>query len=129
MGEDDLSRRRHAPAERGTLITQKCHLEPFTRRKAPADSKEILAGIPKGFGFVPNMLGVMAEAPALLRAYRTLSGIFEQTSLSTGVEPLARSNFPYSFRFSEVFHPLPQRGVADHGTELSAALIAVDTPH
>jgi uncharacterized peroxidase-related enzyme len=49
---------------------------------APAAAKEILAGAKKGLGFVPNLFAVMAEAPALLKAYTKLSGIFDETSLS-----------------------------------------------
>lgn len=48
---------------------------------APAAAKDILASAKKSLGFVPNLFGVMAEAPALLNAYTTLSGIFDQTSL------------------------------------------------
>jgi uncharacterized peroxidase-related enzyme len=49
---------------------------------APPESKEILAGARKSLGFVPNLYGVMAEAPALVKAYTTLSRIFDETSLS-----------------------------------------------
>lgn len=49
---------------------------------APAASKDVLAAAQKGFGFIPNLLGAMAEAPALLKAYTTLSRIFEETSFS-----------------------------------------------
>ena len=49
---------------------------------APAGAKEMLSAVQKGFGFVPNMLGVMAEAPTLLNAYRTVAGIFDETSLT-----------------------------------------------
>ncbi len=34
------------------------------------------------FGFAPNVLRVMAEAPALLEGYMTLSAIFNKTSLA-----------------------------------------------
>lgn len=34
------------------------------------------------YGFVPNLLGVMANAPALLEAYMTVSGLYDKTSLS-----------------------------------------------
>ncbi|PIR19203.1 MAG: carboxymuconolactone decarboxylase [Elusimicrobia bacterium CG11_big_fil_rev_8_21_14_0_20_64_6] len=47
---------------------------------APAGSKELLAAAKKNYGFVPNLLGTMAEAPSLLKAYMTLSGIFEESS-------------------------------------------------
>ena len=49
---------------------------------APAAAKETLADAKAAYGFLPNLLGVMAEAPALLKAYRTAMGLFEGTSLS-----------------------------------------------
>lgn len=49
---------------------------------APGPSKDILAQAGKAFGFVPNLLGVLASAPAAAQAYFTLSGIFNTTSLS-----------------------------------------------
>ncbi|MDI1346208.1 MAG: carboxymuconolactone decarboxylase family protein [Pseudolabrys sp.] len=53
-----------------------------TIESAPAAAKETLAGAKNGLGFVPNLFGVMSEAPALVKAYATLSGIFDETSLS-----------------------------------------------
>ncbi|PCJ58215.1 MAG: carboxymuconolactone decarboxylase [Rhodospirillaceae bacterium] len=50
---------------------------------APAAAKEDLAEAKAAYGFLPNLLGVMAEAPALLKAYRTVAGLFEGTSLSS----------------------------------------------
>jgi hypothetical protein len=44
--------------------------------------KETLAGAGNAYGFLPNLLAVMAEAPALVKAYVTLSRIFDETSLS-----------------------------------------------
>jgi AhpD family alkylhydroperoxidase len=49
---------------------------------APEGAKEILAGAEKAYGFLPNLLGTMAEAPTLVKAYTTLSRIFEETSFS-----------------------------------------------
>jgi len=49
---------------------------------APAAAKENLADAKEAYGFLPNLLGVMAEVPALLKAYRTAMGLFEETSLS-----------------------------------------------
>lgn len=54
-----------------------------TVETAPEAAKEILAGAKKSFGFVPNLLGAMAEAPALAKAYVTVSSIFEETSFTT----------------------------------------------
>ena len=49
---------------------------------APEQARGLLEKAESKYGFVPNILGVMAQAPALLEAYMTLSGLFDQTSLS-----------------------------------------------
>jgi AhpD family alkylhydroperoxidase len=49
---------------------------------APAAARETLAGAKKAYGFLPNLLAVMAGAPALLKSYHTLVDLFEETSLS-----------------------------------------------
>lgn len=49
---------------------------------APGAAKPLLEGANKQLGFVPNLLGVMAEAPAALEAYLSLSGLFDKTSFS-----------------------------------------------
>ena len=51
-------------------------------QSAPDASKPFLQGAKDAYGFVPNLLGNMAEAPALLEGYMTLAGIFDQTNLS-----------------------------------------------
>ena len=53
-----------------------------TVETAPEAARPLLAEAEKAAGFVPNLYGVMAEAPALLEGYRALSQIFEKTSLS-----------------------------------------------
>ena len=49
---------------------------------APEGSKPILAAAQKKFGFVPNLIRVMAEAPAAAKAYATIMDIFETASFS-----------------------------------------------
>ncbi|RMF16957.1 MAG: carboxymuconolactone decarboxylase family protein [Alphaproteobacteria bacterium] len=49
---------------------------------APEAARPWLDRAAKVFGFAPNVLKVMAEAPALLEGYMTLSGIFDKTSFS-----------------------------------------------
>ncbi len=49
---------------------------------APAASKPFLEGAKKAFGFEANLLGTMAESPALLEGYLTLSGILNKSDLS-----------------------------------------------
>jgi hypothetical protein len=53
-----------------------------TSTNAPEGAREILAQSEKAYGFLPNLLGIMAEAPALLKGYRTLMDVFEETSLT-----------------------------------------------
>ncbi|MDF1516708.1 MAG: carboxymuconolactone decarboxylase family protein [Lutibacter sp.] len=53
-----------------------------TPETAPESSKEILAASLKQNGFIPNLYGIMAESPELLKAYRNLSDSFNATSLS-----------------------------------------------
>jgi len=48
---------------------------------APA-AKPFMESAKAAFGFVPNLLGNMAESPALLESYLTLAGIFGKTNLS-----------------------------------------------
>ncbi len=46
------------------------------------EAKALLDDAKKAYGFVPNLLGVMAEAPALLEGYMTLAGIFDKSDLT-----------------------------------------------
>lgn len=54
-----------------------------SKESAPKESVEILTQAEKKYGFIPNMLAGLAEAPAVLEGYVTLSKIFEKTSLSS----------------------------------------------
>jgi uncharacterized peroxidase-related enzyme len=49
---------------------------------APTGAKDVLAGAEKKLGFVPNLFGMMANAPTLLKAYTTISSLFDETSFS-----------------------------------------------
>lgn len=53
-----------------------------TLESAPEASKPLLQKARKAYSFVPNLLGAMAGAPALLEGYMTLAGIFDKTALS-----------------------------------------------
>lgn len=52
-----------------------------TKDSAPADSKPTLEAVEKKFGFIPNVIGGLAESPGAVKAYATLSGIFGESSL------------------------------------------------
>lgn len=53
-----------------------------TVHTAPSTATQVLKDTQEAYGFLPNLLGVMAEAPALLKAYRTVIGLFDETSLT-----------------------------------------------
>lgn len=53
-----------------------------TAESAPAEVKPIFETGKKRYGFVPNLWGAMAEAPAALEAYIALGDSFNKTSLS-----------------------------------------------
>lgn len=53
-----------------------------TVETAPEAAREFLVGTQKAFGFLPNLIGVMASAPALAKAYGALIGLFDQTSFT-----------------------------------------------
>lgn len=49
---------------------------------APHDAQPFLKAAKGAYGFIPNLLSTMAEAPAILEGYMTLAGIFDKTNLS-----------------------------------------------
>ncbi len=53
-----------------------------TPESAPAASARKLELIRQNLGFIPNLAGVLAEAPAALESYFSLGALFDKTSLS-----------------------------------------------
>lgn len=53
-----------------------------TTETAPEGARRALETAHKNFGFVPNLIGMLAEAPAAAEAYLALGKIFAGTSLS-----------------------------------------------
>lgn len=49
---------------------------------APEASKPLLEDSKKGYGMIPNLHAVMAEAPGLLEGYKTLHSLFENSSFN-----------------------------------------------
>jgi len=59
--------------------------DPFpihTPESAPAESRDLLVHTRDSFGMIPNLEGVMASAPSLLKSYVSMWDEFENTSLS-----------------------------------------------
>lgn len=55
---------------------------PLNEQTAPEAARDVLGQAKQNYGFIPNLLGNMANAPALLRAYLAVGALFEQTSFS-----------------------------------------------
>jgi uncharacterized peroxidase-related enzyme len=53
-----------------------------TEQSAPAGARPVLSAVRQQLGFLPNLLGVMAESPAAVEAYATLARLFDSTSLT-----------------------------------------------
>ena len=49
---------------------------------APQAAHDGLAAVQEKYGFVPNLMAIMAEAPPLMQGYLALSQLFEQTTFS-----------------------------------------------
>lgn len=54
----------------------------LTPDQAPEGSREVLGQVQKKFGFLPNLMRVLAHAPSALSAYTVLSDLFSRSSLS-----------------------------------------------
>lgn len=54
----------------------------FSLDNAPEGARESLAQAKQAYGFLPNLLSVLAQAPQALKAYLDLSGLFSKSSLS-----------------------------------------------
>lgn len=51
------------------------------KQSAPEAAQQTMEMVEKGFGFIPNVIGVMAESPELAKAYATLDGLLGETDL------------------------------------------------
>lgn len=66
--------------ENKAAATAKTKFKIHTIESAPEDSKQLLEDSKRAYGMVPNLYGVLAEAPGLLDAYKTLNTLFENSS-------------------------------------------------
>lgn len=79
---------------------------------APEAARPILDGARKGFGMVPNLHKVLAEAPAALEGYATLWRIFDKTSLTPAERQVVylSSNFENECRYCMAGHSVLAKG-------------------
>ncbi len=57
-----------------------------TKDTAPEASKPVLEQVEQAFGFIPNVVGVLAESPLAVAAYATVNGLVEEKSALTPQE-------------------------------------------
>ncbi|MFC4351975.1 carboxymuconolactone decarboxylase family protein [Fodinicurvata halophila] len=53
---------------------------------APEESRETLQAINQAYGFLPNLMGIVSESPAALKAYVTLNRLFKEESAFSQTE-------------------------------------------
>lgn len=61
----------------------------YNTENAPEESKPLLNAAKENFGFVPNLLGEFAEAPAVLEGYLSLNELVGKTDFSPAEQQLA----------------------------------------
>ena len=61
----------------------------YTSEDAPEKSQPLLKAAEEQFGFLPNLLGELAESPATLKAYLKLNEIVGETTFSPKEQQLA----------------------------------------
>lgn len=62
--------------------------ETHTIETAPEASRGVMEAAKGNYGFLPNLIGVLAESPAAVEGYVTLSGILDKSSLDAAERQL-----------------------------------------
>jgi len=57
-------------------------LNVLTQQEAPDKSKPLLDKVQADFGFIPNLIGIMAHSPALTQAYLSVADSFTKSDLT-----------------------------------------------
>ena len=53
-----------------------------SKQTAPSGSIELMEAAEKAYGFIPNLIGVLAESPHATEAYLTLARLFDKSTLT-----------------------------------------------
>ncbi len=103
-----------------------------TIETAPDGSKAALADATKQFGFLPNLMGELAAAPAALKAYLMLGDLLSQTSLSPAEQQivLVSASMSNDCHYCVAAHSagLTMAGMAAHHIEALRAGRPLDDP-
>lgn len=103
-------------------IAMNQHFSIHTPESAPTDSKEILEHTKTSFGMIPNLEGVMATSPSLLKSYSFMWDEFENTDLT----PIERQivyqvcNFENTCKYCVPWHTLLSRKAGMDSQDIEA---------
>ena len=88
---------------------------------APAQSRPVLAAVEKAVGFSPGLMGLLAESPAAVEAFATLTRLFAGGSLGPVEREvvLMTTAFENACAYSMAFHTFVSRRL-----EVPAAVVA-----
>lgn len=53
-----------------------------TAKTAPKDSQARLKDVEQSYGFLPNLMAIFSESPAMLEAYATIANIFDKSDFT-----------------------------------------------
>ncbi len=87
---------------------------------APQASRQSLKNVTKQMGFIPNILGAMAESPAMLEAYQALSTIFDNTVFTITERQLVLLTIS---RFRDCCYCLAAQGTVAEKANISPEII------
>lgn len=95
-----------------------------TLESAPAESRPLLEGINRAFGFVPNLFATFAESPAALQGALAMSDAFSKSSLSAAEQQLVALAVSEAndCRFCVAAHSMLAKRVAKADPALVAAV-------
>lgn len=93
-----------------------------TPETAPEASRDLLLHTLEGFGMIPNLEGVMAEAPSLLASYVSMWDAFEKTSLSPAERQIVyqAANFENTCNYCVPWHTLLSRNAGMSESDIEA---------
>ena len=93
----------------------------FNDENAPQESIPYLQSAKEAFGLIPNVEGVMAQAPSLLASYMTGWDEFAKTSLSAAEQQIVyqTANFENNCEYCTPWHTIlsEQSGLSDSDVE------------
>ncbi|MCI0416714.1 carboxymuconolactone decarboxylase family protein [bacterium] len=61
-----------------------------TIETAPERSRDVLAAVNKKYGFIPNLMGELAESPSALKGYLSVGEMLSRSSLSPAEQKIMR---------------------------------------